>query len=1255
MADDLTGNISQGGISLDKGAQLTIGAGDVVGRDKLVTNIQNIYQHALSAVEEAKLAREFERQELAQGVSAFVSRLQTRASETADAKTGGPYKGLLEYRLSDAELFFGRERAIHDLLQNLGRGPLTVLHSESGAGKTSLLQAGLSPQLIAAGHLPLYLRPYNLSPSVVIKRAFIANPGQLPLRDFLRQVCNVLGAQTTLYILLDQFEEAFTQLAETDREAFIGDLAECLYDDGLNVRWVLALRSEYFGNLANFRPRIRSPFENDYRLNRLTRVEAQEVIAKPAERQGLAFEPGLIDALLDDLGKNEIAPPQIQLVCLSLFEELEAGQTLITRALYEREGGAAGILRGHLERVLSRDLRPEQRAAARRLLETLISSEAQRVVRLHRDLVAEMGVKGVTPETLDIILSQLVDSRLLRANETDDGLVYELAHDYLLGEIKLDPDVQARKAAQELLEQEARAYRRYKTLLTEDRLKVIEPYIAELRLTAEAEQLLAESRAEVERERREDEARRQKELDDARKLAEETEARRKAETERAREAEQSSARLRARNRTLTIVGAVALLAAVAAVFFGVLSNRNATEAQRQSQISLARQLAAVALNQINADPERAVLLALEAYRTAPLFEAENALHQAFGASQIRLAFRGHTGEVWSARFSTDGQRIITASDDKTAIVWNAVTGEALYVLSGHNDAVLSARFSPDDKYVVTASKDGTARVWDAETSQEMKTLNGHEGAVRDAQFSPDGKLIVTAGEDGTVRIWDAASGREGRKWMAYPPIVFPVTATFNSDGTQIATIGGDGLARIWDATASLELFEFGGDNDCWPINLTYNLSGDILVTAGGYYYNACIWDAASGTLLSHRFTGHSLYISATALSPDDNYIATASWDKTARISNVATGEEIAVLRGHTSGIYTVAFAPTAPNLLLTAGDNTARLWETTPGVEWRAFSGSEQPLVATFSPDGRHIATGGSDGLVRVWNIEKPDDESLLLDDHLFNVGHPTYNSDGSLIAAPSDDGTVSIWNANSGREIKVLTESGGWIMHAVTFSHDNRLVVTAGRDNLVHIRDVATGDEIQPPLEDHTSFILEAAFSLDDTRLVTASMDGTARVWDVGTGKTLFTLKHGDGVVGVAYSPNGQWIATSSLDQTARLWDASTGAQVRVFNGHNAEVKDIAFSPDGTRLATASVDKTAIIWDVATGQELIRLVGAQYALLSITYSPDGKYLATTDANGILRLYLMQVEDLVALAESRITRQLTAEERLQFLQESPGR
>ncbi|CAG0936437.1 hypothetical protein TFLX_05310 [Thermoflexales bacterium] len=174
-----------GGVNLDA-QHITIG-GDVVGRDKIIQNIQDIDQRARTAAEEAEQARSFEAQRLAQGVSAFAQRLQARAGDSTDADKGGPYRGLLEYRLSDAEIFFGRDLAIRELLEHLQRGPLTMLHAESGAGKTSLLQAGISPHLIAAGHLPIYLRPYNVAPTLALKRAFLPNLSDTP--TWLRPHC----------------------------------------------------------------------------------------------------------------------------------------------------------------------------------------------------------------------------------------------------------------------------------------------------------------------------------------------------------------------------------------------------------------------------------------------------------------------------------------------------------------------------------------------------------------------------------------------------------------------------------------------------------------------------------------------------------------------------------------------------------------------------------------------------------------------------------------------------------------------------------------------------------------------------------------------------------------------------------------------------------------------------------------------------------------------------------------------------------
>ncbi|MEO1672117.1 MAG: hypothetical protein AAFR77_15260, partial [Cyanobacteria bacterium J06631_2] len=502
-------------------------------------NINTFVERAQTAIEEAKERRAFEAEELARGVTAFAERLKSIATQNANKNVSTPYKGLLSYNLNDAERFFGRERAISEMLQCLQRGRLTVLQAESGSGKSSLLQAGIAPRLIEAGHLPVNLRSYNTAPSLKIKQAFLPNLTLTPnfvkssLREFLHQVTGVLGQSATLYLLLDQFEEFFTLLTEeSDRTTFINDLAECLEDDSLNVHWVLALRSEFFGNLANFRPRIKNPFDNDYRLNRLTLAEAQAVIVEPAIQQGVDFELSLVKQLLVDLKSqdNEITPPQIQLVCSALYQVFMEQKAVnpdvpqsITQQMYEKEGRAEGILRGHLNRVLERTLptKPE-RELARQLLITLVSSEGQRVRRTRNHLAAALANYITTDDSLDDLLAQLVENRLINVEkdkETDEAS-YELAHDYLLDEIEIDPEVKAQKAAQELLNQEVEAFKRFNTLLNEDKYNIINAQREFLVLDEIAEDLLRQSQDFWERETREKEAQQQRELEQAQELAE---------------------------------------------------------------------------------------------------------------------------------------------------------------------------------------------------------------------------------------------------------------------------------------------------------------------------------------------------------------------------------------------------------------------------------------------------------------------------------------------------------------------------------------------------------------------------------------------------------------------------------------------------------------------------------------------------------------------------------------------------------------
>jgi DNA-binding beta-propeller fold protein YncE len=487
------------------------GGGDFVGHDKHVINnfISNLIQQASSATEELDKQNKLETLRLAQGVMAFVERLKKSASDGGHA--GPVYKGLLEYGLGDAEMFFGRDEAGRKFIKIMERGRLTVIQAESGAGKSSFLQAKISPALLVAGYLPIYLRSYTSDPVVDIKCALLPHLNQnqtlkhASLRDFLLAVGGVLP-QTRLYIFLDQFEELFTQFDEDIRAAFVRQLSECLEDTSLDVRWVLSLRTEFFGRLANYEPPLH-PFHNQYLLDPLKREEAEAAIIEPARKNDVEFEPGLVDKILDDLGRNEragnlIAPPQLQLVCSSLYDSLD-GAKKITRERYDSLGGTTGILSSYLKKVI-RNLPKDEREVAPKLLEALIDSNKQRVRRTKEELANDPGLSSAGPHNIDKTLRRLGDHRLLRIQEGEapGTMTYELAHDYLVNDISIDEQVQTRKRVQELLDQRLREFQQHKILLGAEELGIINPYRNDLYLSGEAQKLIAASERQLKLRRR---------------------------------------------------------------------------------------------------------------------------------------------------------------------------------------------------------------------------------------------------------------------------------------------------------------------------------------------------------------------------------------------------------------------------------------------------------------------------------------------------------------------------------------------------------------------------------------------------------------------------------------------------------------------------------------------------------------------------------------------------------------------------------
>jgi WD40 repeat protein len=453
----------------------------------------------------------------------------------------------------------------------------------------------------------------------------------------------------------------------------------------------------------------------------------------------------------------------------------------------------------------------------------------------------------------------------------------------------------------------------------------------------------------------------------------------------------------------------------------------------------------------------------------------------------------HDHEVRHAAFSPDGRRVVTASRDGTARVWDVATGEPVTPPLRHGGSVLKAAFSPDSRRVVTACHDGTARVWDAHSGQSVGPALPHAAMVQDVSFSPDGRWIVTATTDGTATVWDAVTGQPHSQPMKHRLWLHSVA--FSPDGRQVVTASHDGTAQVWDAAtgrpAAPRLVHGAA-----VISAAFSPDGRRVVTASDDH-TARLWDAVTGQAVGSPLE-HGDRVLRAAFSPDGRYIATCSYDRTARVWDAATGKVVSPPLTHLNSVRSALFSPNSRYVVTRSNDHTARIWEAATG--WPVTPPLRHSWLvssACFSPDGRRVVTASADGTVRMWDL----------------VGR------GEAPVTCRHDQEVS-WFA---------------------FSPDGRSLVTASVDGTARVWDAVSGQPVTGPLR-HERAVSQASFSADGRRVVTASDDHTARVWHVATGRELIPpLRHQAGVVQATFSPEGERVLTASADHTAQVWDAHT------------------------------------------------------------------------------------------------------------------
>jgi len=1221
-----------------------------------------------------------------------------------------PYKGLNFFDEADADLFVGRENLTAKLLDRV-LGLVSPTESDSarflavigasGSGKSSLVRAGLVPALRwnpKTVNWPIHFLTPTVHPleslalslthengSVNIAARLMDDLEQDPrsLKLFIKKELQECGGEHSL-LVIDQFEEVFALCrSEVERAAFINNLMTAASVDDGPVVAIITLRADFYAHCAGY-DRLRDVLsrQQEY-IGEMSAGELRRAIEEPARRGHWEIEPGLVDLLLHDVGSE---PGALPLLSHALFEtwHRRRGREM-TMSGYAASGGVRGAIAETAEAVFTDQFTKEQQVIARRVFIRLteLGDENESIETRRRVTTSELIIRPEQAEATQKVLKALADARLITVGQDS----VEVAHEALIREWPtlrtwLEENREGLRLHRHLTEaaQEWHNANRESELLYRGvKLMQAREWAGQNldEMNPLERDFVVASVQRQEQETAERELQQQRELEAAHRLAE-------AETKRAEEQSNNARQLRKRSYFLAGALIITLILVATSLILAAQARQATASAQSQQRVAFSRELAAAAVTNLDVDPERSILLALEAVSATYsvdqtwTLESEDALRQGLQASRVELTLRGHTDLVSGAVFSPDGMRIATTSNDGTARIWNARTGaELLSLPTGVTNALHGIDFSPDGKLLATAGKNGTAILWDAATGEKKFDLMGHSDEVAGFDFSPDGKWLATSSEDRTVKIWDTATGKEKITLTGHFGEVWHVV--FSPDGKQLATASNDGSARVWDAATGERLLTFSSD-ETTLYSVGYNSDGSRLITSGVNRL-AQVWDAASGELLI-ELDGHIGAVSSAVFSPDDTLIATGSDDGSVIIWDAETGRQKLTFRGHTNVIFSVAFSQECLKnelifsqtcgfrLVSASWDGTARVWSSAPDRELLTLA-IPDIFRTIISPDGSLMAMGYDDGSIKIFNIStmlaeafkgKSSDFLAVEEVHNFcchsdKVNDLAFRPDGAILATASDDRTVKLWDVATGKELQTITGFPSGV-EAVILNPNGAYAAARNIIGII-IFDLTQTPAREVVVIDARPGIEDFKFSPDGKQIAVGLSSGMAAVFDSQTGEKIFSARPQFGEVwSVAYSPDGTVFATAGGSDSISLWDAKTGIFSHSLKASSGTVGAVAFSPNGQEIAGTGLDQTTKIWNVTLGEEIATLTGHSDYIMDASFHSNcsdssdpncGTWLATKSIDGTFRFYLTQLDDLTALARARVTRPLSSSECMEFL------
>lgn len=527
---------------------------------------------------------------------------------------------------------------------------------------------------------------------------------------------------------------------------------------------------------------------------------------------------------------------------------------------------------------------------------------------------------------------------------------------------------------------------------------------------------------------------------------------------------------------------------------------------------------------------------------------------------------GHEDTITSVVCSADGQRLATASRDRTVKIWDYHTGGCLLTLKGHDKTVGSVAFSADCQKVVSSSSDGTVKIWDARVGNCLQTLRCQSYKWSWATLSPDGKLAATISETDDLIIWNLTGAFS--HILDVPIYGFLIAAVFSADSRQFALV---------------------------------------------YSNEVHIWDVATNTRF-RTLAGRFIAADNTAVfSPNGQQFASYVYEKEIRIWSIETGGLIKILPRSEAAVA-VVFSPDGLRIASALGDKTIKIWDTITGNRLQTIHGLNHTLLSVaFSKNGRELASASSEGVARIWNLDTGH-TSLIPDLHIREIDQVIFSKDNKLIESISY-GELNIWNTLDGTCSLTLPTEG------TIFSEDGQRLAFIGEDHTIYITNSDLTRYIEIP-KGYVEQLRDIAFTSDGRYFVTMG-DETVDIWEPTTGECLQTIRDPWPVVLMACSPDSQRIAIGVATvpwmhsaQLVKIWDLTTEECSQTLNTPNCSL--ILFSPDGKLLGTViksyrhpDTRQQVKSWDVSKGVCLQTFQELEGNMKLCAFSPNNQLLVS--------------------------------------------